>query len=314
MDKKIVVSVLVATYNPDFMKLKQTIISILKQENVAYEIVVTDDGSRENYFDKLKCLLSDNQFTNFKLHSCGSNVGTVENICAGLEFCEGKFIKIISPGDFFSTRSTLCKWVTHMKEEGSEMSFGKAYYYSKNGTDVNLIKTLCHPQVTEIYKIRNQNTVKAYYLLANDIVNGATVMCRRNVFEKYIQLLLGKVVYAEDNAYRIMVADGIVPSFFDNNVIFYEFGSGISTQKNNKWSELLKKDWLATDDLIMPLFDIKFKRKFLIANELKKNANFHNKIKALFCISQRMKIRLSASKYTNTIIDDNSLLSEILTL
>ena len=42
------VSVILCTYNPDWRKLKATLLSAAMQENIDFEIVLTDDGSGED--------------------------------------------------------------------------------------------------------------------------------------------------------------------------------------------------------------------------------------------------------------------------
>lgn len=313
MDKEIAVSVIVATYNPQYGKLLQTLESIIAQENITVEIVVTDDGSKENHFDKMKAFFKNNKFSNYKLCSLDVNGGTVKNVYSGLKACSGEYVKVISPGDILTRKNTLYDWVQFMADTKTDISYGKAYYYNKDDEGIKYLKVLCHPQKTDIYVKRDFLAVKNYYLLANDIVNGATVLCRRVIFEKYLQMLVGKVIYAEDNAYRIMVADGIVPSFFDENVIFYEYGTGISTNVNRKWAELLKKDWLAADEEILPFIDNDaFRKKFKIVNSLKKNKSIYNKLKALLCIKERLSIRFSSPKYTDIYEGDGCSLIDIL--
>ena len=48
------VSVIVLTYNPDREKLFATLNSIIIQENIDIEIIVSDDGSMHTYFSDIK--------------------------------------------------------------------------------------------------------------------------------------------------------------------------------------------------------------------------------------------------------------------
>ena len=46
------VAVVICTYNPTWEKLKQTLNSCIIQQGLKVQIIVTDDGSNNNYFDK----------------------------------------------------------------------------------------------------------------------------------------------------------------------------------------------------------------------------------------------------------------------
>ena len=51
------VTVLLASYNPRIEKLKTCLKSIILQRDISTQIVITDDGSRDNQFDKGRELL-----------------------------------------------------------------------------------------------------------------------------------------------------------------------------------------------------------------------------------------------------------------
>ena len=61
------VSVCVVTYNPDKGKLMETLESIVKQKYDNLQIVLSDDGSKENFFDEAKTLLDGVEFTDYQL-------------------------------------------------------------------------------------------------------------------------------------------------------------------------------------------------------------------------------------------------------
>ena len=54
MKRKIEISVIVACYNPDWRKLKATLKSIIKQNDICLEIIIADDGSKICSDDKIK--------------------------------------------------------------------------------------------------------------------------------------------------------------------------------------------------------------------------------------------------------------------
>ena len=60
-------TVLIVTYHPDWKKLLVTLDSIMAQTFKDYEIVVSDDGSEENCFDKIEAYFAAHQFATYSL-------------------------------------------------------------------------------------------------------------------------------------------------------------------------------------------------------------------------------------------------------
>ena len=52
IENKYDISVIIVTYNPKWEKLRTTILSILFQKNINIEIIVSDDGSKNNLFEQ----------------------------------------------------------------------------------------------------------------------------------------------------------------------------------------------------------------------------------------------------------------------
>ena len=50
-DNKNLFTIIVITYNSDFSKIKKTLLSILEQQDVEFEVIIADDGSVNNNFD-----------------------------------------------------------------------------------------------------------------------------------------------------------------------------------------------------------------------------------------------------------------------
>ena len=61
-----------------------------------------------------------------------------------------------------------------------------------------------------------------------------------------------------------MILDGIELNYYNENVIWYEYGSGISTSRENKWSKLLFNELMAVNEIIMDRKDSysKFGKKY----------------------------------------------------
>ncbi len=52
-------------------------------------------------------------------------------------------------------------------------------------------------------------------------------------------------MYCKEDIYK--ASDGEVPYFYGYSGLMHEYGDGVSTSKNAKWSILLRKDWTESD-------------------------------------------------------------------
>lgn len=78
-------------------------------------------------------------------------------------------------------------------------------------------------------------------------------MLRRDLWLEYLEMLAGRVMYAEDNSYRIMMYRGEKFSYIPKSFLLYEYGTGISTGESQAWKERLRKDWQVTDQIMLSL-------------------------------------------------------------
>ena len=240
------VSVVVATYNPDFENLKRTIYSVLNQRSVRFEIIVADDGSKENHIDKLNDIFQSYGFSDYKYSISPENCGTVKNISRALSLCNGRYLKLISPGDYLYDSSTLKDWIEYSDENECRVSFSR---YVKYAPDINFSKDYINhisvgdrPWNLSVYTPINRKKISYRYLLLDDFCLGAATLINTDVFKKYIDLIEGTVIFCEDAVYRLMIADGMIPLFFDRYTIWYSYGDGISTKRNKRWANIIDLD------------------------------------------------------------------------
>lgn len=242
------VSILILTYNTLWEKLEKTIDSILEQESVSYQIVISDDGSTIDYFDKVEELFKSKNFADYILIKNGKNGGTVKNAISGLSVAKGYYTKLISPGDRLFEKNTLREWLEFIKDE--DWSFSEARYCDVAN---NILHVVTNPQNVSLYINGNNHNKRWNYIAVGDLPLGAAVIGKTKLQLKYCKKLYeAGVKYAEDNMWRLMMFDGIVGIFYPKITICYEHGSGISTSKKNKWRKLLKKDWNSTNKLFIP--------------------------------------------------------------
>lgn len=245
------VSVIVGAYRPNLHKLLLTLRSILLQKECSYEIILTDDGSKENYFAEVKDFFARASFCDYKLLPSEKNQGTVLNVWKALQVAQGEYIRLISPGDFLHGFFALRGWVQFMdKRPEVAMSFCDAIYYHFEGGEIVPTSEFAHPQHTCAFA--GGGSLKPY-LLCNDICLGAATMSRTKSLKKYFPSMLHKVLFAEDNVYRIMAYAGEVFTFYPTSAVLYEYGTGISTSRNSFWAEKIHQDWSAANSIMLSI-------------------------------------------------------------
>ena len=250
MDKNYDVSVIVLSYNPDLKKLEETLDSILQQKRIKFQVVVTDDGSKDSPKEFLDNYFEEKGFSDYILQMNEENEGTVKNYLSGLRCASGKYSKAISPGDMLYSRTTLAKWHAFLERSGKDWSFSEATYYTvKDGRKENVVNKAI-PNITRPYFTHRDKTCRWYYVAVGDIALGSTMMGLTSLQIKYVEMIAGRVKYAEDQMWRLMMYFGDVGAYYPRPTVYYEYGTGISTVKNNKWRDRIIADWDAANEVI----------------------------------------------------------------
>lgn len=245
------VSVAVLTYNPKTEKLLSTLRSILKQKNIRFQIVIADDGSAESGFSAAEQFFKENGFVDYVFVANEVNRGTVYNVYSAIERCDGTYIKLISPGDLLSNEDTLQRWIDAMETAGAALSCAEAVYYLPRAGVMEPVARKANPQYITCYLKNRVEEARYNYLVLGDLFLGAATICRKDVQKKYVEEILGKIIYAEDHMYRLMAYDRVSMHYFPECGVLYETTTGISTSGNEFWSEKLKEDWNAASSLLL---------------------------------------------------------------
>lgn len=249
------VTVIVLTYNPNWDKLKKTLESILIQKYISYEIIVSDDGS--HHFDKdliLKYFSQKNE-KNYVVLDNKENKGTVKNIKNALQYAKGRYIKLISPGDYFFNEYSLKNAIICLKNNGKLVGFGRAIYYSDDErckiiNEFHPFNTIFYKNCKLLPKKIKEHVMLKNYIKYKDFILGASVLSEKKITEKYIDKISDKVKLAEDMIYVLMVSDKIEIEFINEAFIYYEYGIGVSTDKNNRLFNQVQEDVNNTFNII----------------------------------------------------------------
>ena len=245
------VSVVVLTYNGLMPKIQETLHSILMQKDVRWQLIVADDGSRENHFEEISAFLTAEGITEYLLLSAEKNQGTVRNALQAARRAEGEYIKLISPGDSLHGSDCLSSWLKAVRSAGTSWSFSDAIYYREENGEKTALQAVARPVMTKPY-LRNQiNKMRWAYAVVGDVAVGAAILCRTDCMRTYLERIEGKVIYAEDYIYKLMMFDGVVGTYYPRQTVLYECASGISSSSNDVWTDRLDHDLKAVREIMI---------------------------------------------------------------
>ena len=237
------VTIILLMFNPILEKCLFTLESVLAQQDVSFEVIVSDDGSSNPLTEKLAAFFESKSFYNYRFVLHEKNQGTVINCFDALKISDGRFVKLISPGDAFANPKSLCIWMHGLIRSGKKWSMGEAYYYiNDSNKNVKIVSCHSHPQNRDVYLKEDYEKSVWQYLVLNDPPLGAALLVERKLMIYYLRRLLGKVIYYEDSVFRSIIFDGYLPFYEKSYVIIYEYGTGISTNTNPEWSKKLLLD------------------------------------------------------------------------
>lgn len=237
------VSVLLLTYNSDPAQVRRALTAIAGQKEVALEVIISDDGSTKKDFSFLPDFMDRIGLQQWKLLEHATNRGTVYSCLSAAEAATGEYAFTTSPGDFLFDEYVLRDFYRFAKEHNSVCCFGNPVYYGcEEGTPKQSLQ-YGQPLRPQHY----EKDVPAAYgktaFFAGDWVVGACYFRRLPEFRECLQAIAGKVVYAEDTPTTMfLMAQGNRLYYYDRNMVWYEYGTGISTGGSSKWDRLVRED------------------------------------------------------------------------
>lgn len=234
-------SVMVLCYNSEEKALKSTLDSILCQKDINFEIILADDASKNDCVAIAKDYLKYNNFSDYKVMAHEENVGTVQNIYDALKLAEGRYVKCIGTGDLLFEEYTLCKLAKFMDTEQCTMCFGKMQAYNYEDGKLHLM-TLTVPQDITAFYQKNTDRIAKNIIQNHGWIAGASMFYNTKEFLSLLKELLGTVRYCEDLLQVNLLLHNKKISFFPYAAVYYEVGTGISTNNGNGNSNRVKND------------------------------------------------------------------------
>lgn len=239
------VSIILVTYNSNLDKLDITLNMALSQKNVKYEIIVCDDCSKNSPIPHIEECFRKHGFEDYLIIEHEHNLGTVNNLYSGIIKSTGEYCYGMSAGDILYDETTLESFVRHCRENNIDICFGNAVYYKNENNNIKVMDcSVNQPQNPAIYKKhdRKQQLIALYA----DPICGASYFRKTEVLKEILQKIKNVVKYGEDTpSSMVALAEGKIINHYDRKLLWYEYGTGISTSRKQIWHDRIHKDIVA---------------------------------------------------------------------
>ena len=246
------VSIIIVLYNSDMIKAERTIKSAVSQKNINFEIIVSDDGSKDNPKENVKAIFNKYNFTNYKININPQNIGTVKNILSALELSSGKYVYCISPGDMIYDDNTINCFLKFAEKNNACVCFGNYYDYRIVNENPEILGRVSSSARTPFYCEKKSFTMYKLLIMLGEGILGPAFFRERNYALNYIGRVSEVSKYVEDNtSVACSLADKVPIYYYDKKICWYECDTGISRLENSEWNNRLFDDFRNTYQLLI---------------------------------------------------------------
>lgn len=238
------IALIVLTYNSDLLKTIATLESAHMQRGVHFKVIIADDGSSNKNISLLESYMANSGFDAYEILDRSTNVGTVKNLREALDYADAPFAKPISPGDYLYESNSLST-VTHaLAKDNLSFCFGRAVHYRNTGGTLEIINrkgpplnTLCSGRTVDTHTLKKLQVRYGYS------VQGASAAYKTEHLAEFLDILSANAIkLCEDYSTLLMLMQSLPGIFINHYLIWYEFGTGVSTNPANNGYQTLQSD------------------------------------------------------------------------
>lgn len=229
------ISVIITTYNQSVEVIRHSIMSVLFQEEVDYELIIADDHSKANYFEDYRQLFKQYNFSHYKLIRNSENLKTVLNIAHALEYAEAPYVKLIDAGDMLYSPHTLRQILDFCKLNMVSVGFGKINRFKKGNRGKYFKNEYLAPRCVDLFcpsatKDYNPLRILRHQMERADWIPASSQFYETSVYLNLLRQLSSdfNVKYCQDFTSILALKDYEI-HYFPKPIYWYEWGSGIST-------------------------------------------------------------------------------------
>ncbi len=175
------VSVIIPLYN-HAAYIRQAILSVANQTYKNIELIIIDDGSKDNSADVAEAVLKEHPALQAQLHR-QLNQGAHHTINLGLSKATGDYLTVLNSDDFYHPeRFEMC--IAEMQKYGAECAFSYVQHVDEAGAAV---KPGDRRRAWYANSIAAENTapsISAQLMLGNIAVSSGNIIISRRLYEK----------------------------------------------------------------------------------------------------------------------------------
>ncbi|HPJ82200.1 MAG TPA: glycosyltransferase [Saccharofermentans sp.] len=241
MSEKNLISIYCPTYNSGVKRTLLSLESARLQEYTNKELIIGDDGSRDDTVQAIETFLSkyENNFKRVVLIKHDENIGIVRNLESIYDHCRGELMIGISPGDPLYSSETLFDIAKFYELKRTDLFVGLMRSYRMNGSfrEVNFLKP--HPR-QEALLMNPKKTFRK--LIYGNFISGISLVQTRKLLQTDEFCLPENIKLLEDWPFLLLYTlSGRSIPMLHKFIRWYEYGSGISTSQNPS-SKQLRED------------------------------------------------------------------------
>ncbi|MBK5442704.1 glycosyltransferase family 2 protein [Peribacillus sp. TH24] len=177
--KENLVSIIMPAYNCEKF-IKDAINSVIKQTYQSWELIVIDDGSRDNSVGIVKELLNNDDRIRLYINEKNQGVSATRN--RAISLAAGDWIAFLDSDDMWE-RTKLEKQVTFAKKNNAEFLFTGSSYINEDGNYYQGIFDV--PKKVTYKKLRTHNVISCSSVLIKKRFFGSIKMEKDDMHEDY---------------------------------------------------------------------------------------------------------------------------------
>ncbi|MFA6160262.1 MAG: glycosyltransferase [Parcubacteria group bacterium] len=295
MEQKI--SVIIPLYNHE-KYIERAIKSIQNQTYPVSEVIVIDDGSRDDSGKIVKEIIKNNSSIKYFYQE---NAGAHNAINKGIKMAKGDYIAILNSDDVYYDER-FKKMIKGIKDTNADVIFSGIDFID---AEEKMIENAWYCQAKEFY-LKNKNLSLAL-INGNFFMTTSNVLIKKAVFDKVGYF--SNLRYTHDLDFFLrLITQNLKIEFLNENLLYYRIHDANTIKENH---EKVRREWASIIALFIvensKKYNMEIKKNIKEGTELFKIINEHNLTKYVLFFIQNYLFTLNRVEYYEKYLKNEEL-------